>query len=240
MLKTNWKKKMIAMILIFTLTFADFAFVSKVYASSILDGFKSEDQGDTGSANVEFDANFIIAEENSKKAKADVNSEDLNLRLALKVKENGYLKDAKILIGKDAEANFEVNLDGFENSDVQTFEDDIVNLNQIDANNEVIIEVPIFYDSQEYVDVDQISKSNVIRFEGVYVNNEAEEIKVSKDVELKLSWQDARESQISSEITKYITFESEEGMGVILQTLVKVDSKTDSCGKINRSYRWKI
>ena len=52
MLKTNWKKKMIAMILIFTLTFADFAFVSKVYASSILDGFKSEDQGDTGSANV--------------------------------------------------------------------------------------------------------------------------------------------------------------------------------------------
>lgn len=227
MLKTNWKKKMIAMLLIFTLTFADFAFVSKVYAASILDGFKSEDQGDTGSANVEFDANFVIAEENSKKAKADVNSEDLNLRLALKVKENGYLKDAKILIGKDAEANFEVNLDGFENNDVQTFEDDTVTLNQIDANNEVIIQVPIFYDSQEYVDVDQISKSNIIRFEGVYVNNEAEEIKVSKDVELKLSWQDARESQISSEITKYITFESEEGMGVILQTLVRVDSKTD-------------
>ena len=227
MLKSNWKMKLMAMILIFTLTFGDFALVSKVYAASILDGFKEEDKGDTGSANVEFDASFVLEDENSKKATIDVNSEDLKLELTLDIKESGYLKDAKILLGKDDETNFEVNLENFENAFVQTFEDDVVTLNQVNAGEQVEIEVPVYYQNQAYVDVDELSKTNVIRFEGTYVNNEAEEIAVSKDVELKLSWNDSRESVISSEVTKYITFNSAEGTGVILQTLVKVDRNTE-------------
>lgn len=227
MLKSNWKMKLIAMLLIFTLTFADFALVSKVYAASILDGFKEEDKGDTGSANVEFNASFVLEDESSTKAAIDVNSEDLKLKLALNVKENGYLKDAKILIGKDDDTNFELNLDNFENEFVQIFADDVITLNQIDANNKMEIEVPIYYKNQSYVDVDELSKTNVVRFEGIYVNNNAEEIQVSKNVELKLSWNDNRQSTISSEITKYITFNSENGNGIILQTLVKVDRQTE-------------
>lgn len=227
MLKSNWKMKLIAMMLIFTLTFCDFALVSKVYAASILDGFKEEEKGDTGSANIEFDANFVFAEENSKKAIMDVNNEDLNLNLTLNVKENGYLKDAKILIGKDDEVNFELNLENFESEFVQTFENDVLNLNQIDAGNKVEVTIPVYYENERFVDVDDLSKTNVIRFEGIYVNNDAEEIKVSKDVDLKLSWNDNRESTITSELTKYITFNSEQGTGVILQTLVSVDRRTE-------------
>ena len=227
MLKKNWKMKIMAMLLIFTMTFGDFALVSKVYAASILDGFNQEDRGDTGSINVEFDASFMLGEENSKKATLDVNGEDLNLALTVNVKESGYLKNAKILVGKDDDANFEVNLENFENEYVQNFEDDVVTLNQVDAGNKVKIEVPVYYENESYVDVDDLSKSNVIRFEGTYVNNEAEEIPVSKNVELKLSWNDKRDSNISSEITKYITFNSEEGTGVILQTLVNVDRTTE-------------
>ena len=224
MLKNNWKTKIMAMILIFTMTFGDFALVSKVYAASIFD---KEDRGDTGSANVEFDASFVLEDEISKKATLDVNDEDLNLALTLNVKESGYLKNAKILIGKDDDANFEIELDNFENEYVQTFEDDVVTLNQLDAGDKVKIKVPVSYEDKKYVDVDDLSKSNVIRFEGTYVNNEAEEIPVSKNVELKLSWNDKRESNISSEVKKYIPFETESGKGVILQTLVTVDRTTD-------------
>lgn len=226
MLKNNWKTKIMAMILIFTMTFGDFALVSKVYAASILDGFSEEDRGDTGSANVEFDASFILEDENSKKATVDVNGEDLKLELSLNVKENGYLKDAKILIGKNDNANFEVNPENIENEFVQAFEEDVVTLNQVDAGNKVKFEVPVYYENQKYVDVDDLSKSNVVRFEGTYVNNEAKEIPVSKDVELKLSWEDKRDSNISSEVTKYITFNSEDGTGVILQTEVSIDRTT--------------
>ena len=70
MLKINWKKKLIVMILIFTLTFADFALVSKTFAASILDSF-SNDKGDTGSANVEFDASFVISEEMEDESDVD-------------------------------------------------------------------------------------------------------------------------------------------------------------------------
>ena len=220
MLKNSWKTK-------FTLTFCDFALVSKVYAASILDGFKEEEKGDTGSANVEFDANFVLAEENSKKATMDVNSEDLILEMVLNVKENGYLKDAKIFIGKDDNANFELNLENFENEFVQILENDVVTLNQIDAGNKVEVKVPVYYLEESFVDVDDLSKTNVIRFEGTYVNNDAEEVPVSKDVELKLNWNDDRESVISSELTKYIVFNSDEGPGVIIQTLVSVDMTTE-------------
>ena len=208
MLKNSWKTKLIAMMLIFTLTFCDFALVSKVYAASILDGFKEEEKGDTGSANVEFDANFVLAEENSKKATMDVNSEDLILEMVLNVKENGYLKDAKIFIGKDDNANFELNLENFENEFVQILENDVVTLNQIDAGNKVEVKVPVYYLEESFVDVDDLSKTNVIRFEGTYVNTDAEEVPVSKDVELKLNWNDDREAVISSELTKYIVFNS--------------------------------
>ena len=37
MLKKSWKTKLIAMLLIFTLTFGNFALVGKTYAASILD-----------------------------------------------------------------------------------------------------------------------------------------------------------------------------------------------------------
>ena len=56
MLKSNWKMKLIVMLLIFTLTFSNFALVGKTFAASIF----SDDKGDTGSANVEFDASFIV------------------------------------------------------------------------------------------------------------------------------------------------------------------------------------
>lgn len=40
----NWKKKLIAMLLIFTITFGDFALVAKTYATSIFGGvFENKD-----------------------------------------------------------------------------------------------------------------------------------------------------------------------------------------------------
>ena len=96
----NWKK-IIAMFLIFTITFGDFALVGKAYATSIFDGiFKEEqDAGDTGSANVEFNA-YIFDNENDENTsvKSDIKNDKLNLKMNVKVKNSGYLKDAKILL----------------------------------------------------------------------------------------------------------------------------------------------
>ena len=72
-----------------------------------------------------------------------------------------------------------------------------------------------------------ISKTNQIKFEGIYVNDNAEEIAVSKVVDLKLSWEDEREIQTNSEITKYLGFNQNGTSGIILQDSITVDSSTD-------------
>ena len=311
MLKNSWKKKLIAMLLIFTLTFADFALVGKTFAASIF----SNDEGDTGSANVEFEASFVISkdveeessvdktvgsveeteesiantestEENSdntsahntvtntsadtstenaivdtttenatvatttenatadtvvttestepstdleteeaKEVKADVNTDRLSLKLNVKVSNDGYLKDGKIILGNGDELNFSINSENFENNMVQKFENSEIQLVQMNAGSEANITFPIYYDNSSYVELDEVSKSNVIRFEGTYVNDD-QEISVSKDIDLSLSWEDNRETSVSSEVTKYVSYSINGTNGVILQTLIKADNST--------------
>lgn len=313
MLKNSWKKKLIAMLLIFTLTFADFALVGKTFAASIF----SNDEGDTGSANVEFDASFVISKEveeesnadktvgsveesdesvtntesteessdntlaqntttntsvdstttenatedvvvndestettenvtadtevtaestepstdleteEAKDVKADVNTDRLSIKLNVKVSNDGYLKDGKIILGNGEELNFSINSQNFENSMVQKFENSEIELVQMNAGSEANITFPIYYDNSSYVELDNVSKSNVIRFEGTYVNDD-EEISVSKDINLSLSWEDNRETSVSSEVTKYVSYSINGTSGVILQTLIKADNTTEN------------
>ena len=88
-------EKFLAIILIFTLTFANFAFITKSYASSfaeVLFGVTS----DTGSKSVRFDAYFDIEGEHCPSVISDVNYNSLFINMDLDVKDKGYLKDAKI------------------------------------------------------------------------------------------------------------------------------------------------
>lgn len=309
MLKSNWKMKLIVMLLIFTLTFSNFALVGKTFAASIF----SDDKGDTGSANVEFDASFIVEqnedytelqepneesdaqnavvqddlknqetnslnetnntaivnetevteetdssnvidnsvnnlsqteeqasdeetrtteqlsgnEEEVKDLIADINDSNLKIKLKVKVSNIGYLKNAKIILGNGEELNFGIDSNNFENNMVQKFENNSVELVQMNANSEAEIIFPIYYLNNQYMELNNVSKSNVIKFEGTYVDDD-KEISVSKKVNLSLAWKDNREVKVSSEVTKYVNFSVNGENGVILQTLVKADNSTES------------
>ena len=227
----NWKK-IIAMFLIFTITFGDFALVGKAYATSIFDGiFKEEqDAGDTGSANVEFNA-YIFDNENDENTsvKSDIKNDKLNLKMNVKVKNSGYLKDAKILLGNGKGLNFKMDSSKIEeNKNIEEFKDNELSLVQLNSGSEVLVEFPISYEAQKFVDINNVSKTNVIRFVGTYVNDNAEEIPISKDIEIKLSWIDERDIKINSEVTKYIGYSSNDVSGVILQTLIQADNTTEN------------
>ena len=304
----NWKKKLIAILLIFTMTFSNFALVGKTYAAYMVAGIfgnKQEDTGDTGSSNVEFDAYFKTSQDSktSKTVSSDIKNNDLMIGATVKVKNSGYLKDAKILFGNGKELNFVINSDiqipvqteeveseevveteqvlgeeqepetveeiseemeeipeepvqemmlgeftesietveqvqeiqekyetkslVDENDKVQSFENNELYLVQLNANSEMKIEFPISYQYRKFVEEAMISKTNQIKFEGIYMNDNAEEIAVSKTVDLNLSWEDEREIETSSEITKYLGFNQNGTNGIILQTSVTVDSSTD-------------
>lgn len=262
----NWKKKLIAILLIFTMTFSNFALVGKTYATTVLDSIfsgKNSDAGETGSSNVEFDAYFKTSQDSKKvkTIKSDINSSDLFVGVTVKVKDSGYLKNAKILFGNGKELNFLINSETKipiqqqevikmanevedndlntekndyetkslieENKDVQGFENNELYLVQLNSDSEMNIEFPISYEYRKYIQESMISKSNQIKFEGIYINEKAEEIKLSKIVDLKLSWEDNRPVNTLAEVTKYIGFTQNETNGVILQTSISIDNTTD-------------
>ena len=125
MQKNKLKQKLIAMLLIFTLTFANFALVSKSYAASFVETFFGS-SSDTGHKNIEFDAFLKVARDNSlvsegenleenqdiktKEIYSDVNENNLAIKLNLNVLDSGYLKNGKIEL-LEAEENKGLNFE---------------------------------------------------------------------------------------------------------------------------------
>lgn len=234
--KNKILEKLLAIILIFTLTSANFAFVTKSFASSLADTIFGQ-SSDTGHKNVEFEAYFGTEEEKDASVISDVNNEELAISMNLNVKKNGYLKDAKIVIAELEEEkglNFELKKVGNEtesddNNDfvfpegVQSIEENTVTLQQINSNKEVKFNLPIEYKNEKFVNDNKFSGDCLVKFTGIYVDDDGEENEVSKEYKLNVSWKDEREVKVETSVEKYIDYEK----GVILQTLVKVDNSTD-------------
>ena len=226
MLKNKILEKLLAIILIFTLTFANFAFVTEAYASSFAESILGL-TSDTGHKNIGFTAYFGTEENDEASVISDVNNEELSIGMSLSVQESGYLKDAKIAIVETEEGNglnFEIKPQEELGEYVQSIEDNVVTLQQINSSSEdVKIQVPIEYKNESYVNENKLSKEALIAFSGIYVDNEGEEKEVSKKIYLTVNWEDSRTVKVETSAEKYIDF----GAGIILQTLVKVDTQVE-------------
>ena len=226
MLKNKILEKLLAIILIFTLTFANFAFVTEAYASSFAESILGL-TSDTGHRNIGFTAYFGTEENDEASVISDVNNEELTIGMSLSVQDSGYLKDAKIAIVETEEGNglnFKIKSQEELGDYVQAIEDNVVILQQINSSSEdVKIQVPIEYKNESYVNEDKLSKEALIAFSGIYVDNEGEEKEVSKKIYLTVNWEDSRKVKVETTAEKYIDF----GKGIILQTLVKVDTTAE-------------
>ena len=85
--------KIIATILVITLTFANFAILGSFLTESIA---MDANQGNAQTNNVKFEA-YLDSEDKSKnQVTADLNSEDLKLYVSIEVQNEGKLEDIKI------------------------------------------------------------------------------------------------------------------------------------------------
>ena len=225
MQKNKILDRLLAIILIFTLTFANFALVSKAYAASFVEtifGSRSE----TGSKNVGFEASFEVEGERLSSTISDVNNQDLAISTSIIVENEGYLQDAKITIlekENDAGLNFAIKNQEELPDFVQSIAENVIYLKQIDNSQETVkVAIPIEYQNEKYFDETNLSKGFIVRFSGIYMDGKGNEKEVSVDKELTLSWKDDREARVETAVEKYIDF----GTGIVLQTKVKVDNTT--------------
>ena len=134
MSKNKILEKLLAIVLIFTLTSANFAFVTKSYATFAGGIFSGK--SDTGNKNVEFEAYLKTENGNQDSVISDVNNKELAIGMDLNIKNNGYLKNAKIEI--TSEEGEKLNFDVVEKEEleesVKSFEDNTIYLNQINKS----------------------------------------------------------------------------------------------------------
>lgn len=228
MSKNKILEKLLAIILIFTLTSANFAFVTESLATTMIDTWFGDSE-DTGHKNVEFEAYFNAEEEKISSAISDVNNENLSIGFDLNVLDSGYLKDAKVEIKENEEGaglNFVLKENQELSEMIQNLDNNVIEFRQIDCGSNLNIQLPIEYKNETYINESKLSKDFKVCFTGIYVDDEGEEKELSKEVILNLSWKDERKVKVESLISKYIQFGNEE-KGVILQTSVKIDGTSE-------------
>jgi len=222
-------EKVIAMVLVFTLTFVNFAYTTEVLAASLAELIFGT-SSDTGHKNVNFEAYFKTGDEESYSVISDVNNKELEVNFRVNVEESGYLKDAQIEIAETKEnngINYRIKGDLELSETIQELEDNTFILKQINNSSEVNISVPIEYKNEEYVNDENLNKESKIIFTGTYVDDNGDDIEIFKEIILNVSWKDKRAVDLETEVTKYIQYGQDNAKGIILQTLVKVDSSAE-------------
>ena len=212
----NLCKRVVAIILVFIFVLANcFTILSQVtYAKAEELG---KQQTEDYSTNVEYEAYFEKENENlGYECESSIDEEDVEIHAQVKVKNEGYLKNARILIEAENGLNFEINAESTENYQVEGNEILLSNISN-DEITDVII--PIRYKEKE--DIDNLNKKINVKLIGIYVNNNGNERSISENYVLRLIWNVNTEFNISTELKKYIPYSSNDSKGVIIQTEVK-------------------
>lgn len=182
---------------------------------------------DTNEKNVKFDIYFKNPDK-THKLLSNIN-EKSSLYIYVKVEE-GYLKNAKIETKgeKGVNANFVMeNLP--ENSRyVESIEKNLINLNQIDKSSEMELEIPIKSIENEKFDLGYFALLNNVKFSGKYINKNGKEENIYKEIKIKKEWTQNAEAELSQKIIKYIPYNIEGKMGILVQEQVTSNLKDNA------------
>lgn len=218
-MNTKLTTKVLSAILAFMLSFANVAlllpYVNTTYAAENLE----EQNTRVKKAEIEFDAYFKENGANKHTKTLNVEGEEEELYLSLKVGA-GYLSNAKIKIEN---ANFKLKVPVTKTNIIQSInpETNEILLNQISTDETVILNIPIEIKAVSNFAVSDLSKLSVAKMEGIYTNDKGKEVKIEKEIELQTTIDGTAESILEGEITKYIAFNVKEEKGLIVQAKIK-------------------
>lgn len=213
--------KILASLIVFIMLLANVSTTAFQLGGIIAADFELNTQNSkTNHANVEFDSYFIDGE----KAVHDVTKnigEDNKIVAKISVKEAGYLKDARV---EFVDSNYTVS-DQTDSDKVAKIENNAITLNQINASEDTVIELPFIFKHGTTVNLNQFDKTSSVKFTAIYVDNNGKENNIKKEIKLGLKWTANVEEELTAEITKYIPYNINEKKGIIMQMLVSKDVK---------------
>ncbi len=145
-----------------------------------------------------------------------------NLYFVIKVNENGYLKNTIVNI---SHPNFQIDVANLQDSNIQRPTETQIRFNQINANQEIIIEVPIQISKLQAIEPNFLQKASKIEFTATYIDGEGKERAIEKTIENQAIWKAQAELELTAEVSKYIPYQTENENGVLLQLIVNSNIK---------------
>ena len=172
------KVKLLATMLVLTLTFANFALVGSYIGETLATEINLSNQDNkTNISNVKFDLSFDAENKNQNEISKDINANDLVLYATVTVENAGVLKDAKIEL---TDANFELK---------EGLNEQSLNLGTIQAGTYKTLELPIqIKNSEDKIKLDLLDNmTSKITLTGKY-NNDDQGTDLNAEKYVKVNW----------------------------------------------------
>ena len=213
--------KILAILSIFLLVGIQ-AITTTVYAVDVL----SEQNSDTEEENVKFDARIGTKEENrGYEYEANIDDTENKMYIEIDVENTGYLKD--ITINLEENNYIFADVDSYNDKRIKNIEENKIKLNQINAGEDIKLEIPIILEKAERIEKDIYSKESKVKLNAIYVNGENKERKIEKEIKEKLTWKVEEESlgiETSQEVIRYLTYNNQTIISMKVKNKLK-DSK---------------
>lgn len=207
--------KVISTLLVMLILFANSAAILSYAADTFLSEEELENQG---TSTKHTGINFDVYYDGGKHTKSiDIDSTDTKLNVSIYIANIGYLKDITVDF---ADSNFEISDDGTNSEQIQTFdaENKKITFNQINGAKEVVKSLNIFADKSDEINADMLNRDNKVKLTATYVNNNAEESQITKEIVIHTGWQIKEATAVlNHELTKYIPYSVNGTKKIIVQ-----------------------
>ena len=164
----------------------------------------------TNNGNVKFDA-YFTENNNSTHNIAVINNAMLNFNFSV---QKGYLSNVKVSLENP---NFSVNTEN--NTEISAVSENVISVNDITSTKD--IQIPIEMPIKDTMTLEDLEKETKVTLQATYINNNAKEINITKELVLRLKWNLATEINLSSEVTNFLDNNGQ----TILQQKVYVQEK---------------
>lgn len=180
--KGRIKIKLMAVILVISLTFSNFAILGSIMEkaiSSYAEGIELNEQtNETNNSNVKFDA-YLMKNSNGEKVReqtADINSQDAVLHLEISVQGEGYLDNARIELGDT----------NFDNEKIANTQNLIIGT--IEAGENVNLEIPLIANKDANYNLALLNMVSQIKLAGEYVSTNGQVSNIESVKYIKVDW----------------------------------------------------
>ena len=177
-MKANLLKVITTILLIITMTMANFILLGFSVVSYAVDALGEEN---TSHKNVTFSANLKNGEDESPDLKAKMDSSELNLHMKISVKQEGYF-NGKITLNN---SNFKLKTDILSEG-ITKIENNVIYLSQINAGEtrDILVGIEVIKDNQFNLGI--LDMESELQIEGIYRDSSEKDIQITGTRTVKL------------------------------------------------------